>query len=158
MCDIDFKVENRWNTEYMSPSNKIPFIKCGSYVVSDFENIVTFLGNRGASLSFNMDQDDKVNLRAYASLVNNVLYNAELYICWCNDYTYNNVTKQRHGSVYPWPLNHMINWQKKSQVKKKLAAIGWANKSTNEVLGEVKKCCEALSARLEDKLYFFGNR
>ncbi|XP_058806612.1 metaxin-2-like isoform X2 [Phymastichus coffea] len=158
MCNLEFQIEPRWNAEYMSPSGKVPFIKCGAFIVPEFDNVVAFISNRGSSLSESLSKEDKVNLRAYTSLVNNVLYNAELYVCWCHDETYKSITKERHGSVYPWPLNHLLNWQKKNQITKKLSILGWAHKSLEEVFEEVNKCCEALSERLEDKMYFFGDK
>lgn len=158
MCNIDFQIEPRWNAEFMSPSSKVPFIKCGAFVVSDFDNIVTFINNKGTSLTENFSQEDKDNLRAYTSLVNNVLYNAELYMCWCHAETYKNNTKNRHGSVYPWPLNHLVNWQKKNQIIKRLSVLNWADKSLEKVRDEVNKCCEALSERLGKNEYFFGDK
>lgn len=68
------------------------------------------------------------------SLVSNVLGNAELYLSWLDNVTLTEVTKPRYGSAYPWPLNHILAWQKKQQVYKKLAALGWTSKSLDEVL------------------------
>ncbi|CAH2015419.1 unnamed protein product, partial [Acanthoscelides obtectus] len=61
----------------------------------------------------------------------------------------------RHGSVYPWPLNHIQNWEKRSQVIKKLKALDWYNKTLEDVFSEVETCCEALNTRLDGKPYFF---
>jgi metaxin len=47
--------------------------------------------------------------------------------------TYNEVTFPRYGSIYPWPLNYILAWQKKRQVVKRLTALGWANKSIEDV-------------------------
>lgn len=158
MCNLEFQIEPRSNAEYMSPSGRVPFIQCGAFVVSDFDGIVNFVNTKGTSLSEELEATDKADMRAYISLVNNVLVNAEQYICWCDPTTLNTITKPRYGSIYPWPLNYILNWQKQSQVTKKLKVLGWYNKSLDEVLGEVKNCCEALSERLENKQYFFGER
>lgn len=158
MCGLEFQIEPRKNAEYMSPSGHVPFIQCGSNLVADFENILNFVNARGTSLSESLSDTDKADMRAYISLVKNVLVNAEQYVCWVDPSTLNAVTKPRHGSVYPWPLNHLLNWQKRSRVTKKLSILGWYNKSIDEVLEEVKRCCVALSERLEDKPFFFGDR
>ena len=47
--------------------------------------------------------------------------------------TYCEVTKPRYGSVYPWPLNHILTWQKKQLAYKRLSALGWTAKSLEEV-------------------------
>ncbi|XP_026671674.1 metaxin-2-like isoform X3 [Ceratina calcarata] len=156
MVGIEFQIEPRSNAEYMSPSGRVPFIKCDPYLVSEFDNIVQFLGNKGKSLSEHLSTNSKAEMRAYISLVNNIFVNAELYICWVDKNTLNEVTKPRHGSVYPWPLNHFLNWQKRKEVIKKLSVLGWYNKTIDQVCDEVKQCCTALSAKLENNEYFSG--
>ncbi|OAD53116.1 Metaxin-2 [Eufriesea mexicana] len=156
MCDLDFQVEPRRNAEYMSPSGRVPFIKCGAFLIPEFDNIVTFIGNKGKSLSDHLSPECKTDMRVYMSLVNTVLVNAELYICWVDESTLNEVTKVRHGSVYPWPLNHFLNWQKRNEVIKRLSIFGWYNKTIEEVCIDVKNCCTALSDRLEGNDYFSG--
>ncbi|XP_020286133.1 metaxin-2 isoform X4 [Pseudomyrmex gracilis] len=156
MCQLDFQIEPRKNAEFMSPSGRVPFIKCGSKLISEFDSIVAHLASRGTSLSKDLDSEAKVDMRAYLSLVNNVFLNAELYICWAEPTILNAITKPRHGSVYPWPLNHYLNWQKRREVIKKLNVLGWYNKSLEEVFEDVKNCCIALSDRLGDEEFFFG--
>ena len=82
----------------------------------------------------------------------------QLYICWVDKETYNEITTVRHGSVYPWPLNHIMNRQKKNQVIKKLKALDWYKKSLEEVYQDIENCCDALSVRLGDNKFFFNDR
>ena len=46
--------------------------------------------------------------------------------------TLEEVTKPRHGSVHPWPLNSVLNWQKRSGVVKRLSALGWTTKTVED--------------------------
>lgn len=156
MCQLEFEIEPRKNAEFISPSGRVPFIKCGNKLIPEFDGIVTYLGSKGKDLSSHLDHDAKVDMRAYVSLVNNVFVNAELYICWVDEAVLNSVTKPRHGSVYPWPLNHYLNSQKRREIIKKLSVLGWYNKSLDEVFDDVKKCCIALSERLANEEFFFG--
>ncbi|KAF5297562.1 hypothetical protein FQR65_LT09993 [Abscondita terminalis] len=156
MCKLDFEVVSKPNAEFMSPSGKVPFIKCGAFVISELEPIIQFVNTKGITLTSSLESDQKSDMRAYMSLVHNVLENAELYICWCDKETYNEVTKPRNGSVYPWPLNHIQTWSKKSAVVKRLKMMGWFNKNIEQVYQEVENCCQALADRLEDKEFFFG--
>ncbi|XP_078035943.1 metaxin-2 isoform X2 [Augochlora pura] len=158
MCDFSVEIISRCNAEYMSPTGRVPFIKCGSLVQSEFDRIVSFIESKGKSLSNDLSATSKADMRAYMSLVNNVLVNAELYICWVDEETLNKVTKERHGSVYPWPLNHFLNWQKRNEVIKKLNVLGWYSKSIQEVCTEVENCCKALSERLNGNEYFSGGK
>lgn len=43
------------------------------------------------------------------------------------------VSKQRYGSPYLWPLNVIIPWRKQRAVRRYLAGLGWAQKSMDEV-------------------------
>lgn len=156
MCGLEFQVDPRRNAEYMSPSGRVPFIQCGAFLVADFDNIVTFVGTKGISLSNDLSPISKADMRAYISLVNNVFVNAELYVCWMDEAILERVTKKRHGSVYPWPLNHFLNWQKRREVIKKLMVLGWYNKTIDEICTEVKNCCTVLAGRLEGSKYFSG--
>lgn len=157
MCGLKYEVELRSNCEYMSPSGRVPFLKCGAFIVAELDPIISFVNSKGISLTDKLDTAEKGDMRAYMSLVNTVLAVAELYICWCDKRTLKEVTLPRNGSVYPWPLNHVVNWQKRSQVMKKLSVLGWANKTLEEVYEEVETCCNALSERLGDKPFYFGD-
>lgn len=156
MCNLNFDIVSRANAEFMSPSGKVPFIRCGAFVISELEPIVQFVNTKGISLTSQLENDQKCDIRAYMSLVHNVLENAELYLCWCDKETYNEVTKPRNGSVYPWPLNHLQNWTKRSHVIKRLKMMGWYSKTMDQVYHEVENCCQALADRLDGKEFFFG--
>lgn len=92
----------RSNAEHMSPSGKLPFIKCGAFVVADLDPIVSFVGNKvsnsfqlyleilnlkcvlhlkhfqGIALTDHLDAAQKADMRAYMSLANNIFGNAEV--------------------------------------------------------------------------------
>lgn len=133
MNGLKFEVVRRHNAEFMSPSGRVPFIKCGAFVVPDLEGIVGFVNNKGINISERLDKAEKSDMRAYMSLVNTVLLNAELYMCWCDDITYRTVTWHRYGSVFPWPLNYIVTWQKKRTVENRLALFKWNKKSVDQV-------------------------
>lgn len=78
MCGLPFQIEHRANAEFMSPSGKVPFIKCGAFVISELEPIVQFVSNKGISLTADLDRDQKSDMRAYMSIIHTVLMNAEV--------------------------------------------------------------------------------
>ena len=82
----------------------------------------------------------------------------QLYLSWLDNVTYTEVTKPRYSSAYPWPLYHVLTWQKKQQMYKRLGALGWTSKSLEEVYNDVEQCCKALSERLDNQQYFFNNK
>ncbi|XP_026741955.1 uncharacterized protein LOC113504066 isoform X2 [Trichoplusia ni] len=156
MCNLPFEVEMRWNAEFMSPSGRVPFIKCGAFVVSELEPIVQFAANKGVTLCARLTTEEKAEMRAYMSLITNVLVNAELYISWVDNDTFNAVTKVRNSSVYPWPLGWLQTRAKRNAVIKRLKALHWYDKTLDQVLADVEQCCNSLSQRLGDRDYFFG--
>uniref|UniRef100_A0A069DRQ5 Putative mitochondrial outer membrane protein n=1 Tax=Panstrongylus megistus TaxID=65343 RepID=A0A069DRQ5_9HEMI len=158
MCQLKFTVAYRVNAEDMSPSGRVPFIKCGACLVSDLEPIASFVANKGISLTSHLDPSQKSDMRAYMSLVNNVLGNAENYLIWCDNETYSKITKPRYGSVHPFPLNHILTYTKRKTVIKRLTALGWYEKNLDKVYEEIDRACNALSERLEKADYFFGDK
>ncbi|KAL4712237.1 hypothetical protein ACJJTC_011098 [Scirpophaga incertulas] len=136
MCNLPFEVEMRWNAEFMSPSGRVPFIKCGAFVVSELEPVVQFAANKGVTLCSNLSTEEKAEMRAYMSLITNVLVNAELYISWLDDETFNAVTKVRNSSVYPWPLGWFQTRTKRNAVAKRLKALHWHSKTLEQVLAD----------------------
>jgi len=158
MCNLKYEVEQRINADEMSPSGRIPFVKCGAFLISELEPLISFLENKGITLSGDMEAMTKFDLRAYMSLMNTVLANAELYVTWVDRDTYSQVTKVRHGSLHPWPLGWVLTVKKRRRVHKRLNALGWLDKTIEEVYEEVDSCFTALSERLDDNKYFFGDK
>ncbi|KAI1280853.1 Metaxin-2 [Halotydeus destructor] len=157
-CSLNYQVDMRSNAEQMSPSGHIPFIKCGQFVLSEMGTIVSFVNNKGVNISSHLSEGEKGDMQAYISLVENIFGAAELYVSWCHEETFKEVTYPRYTSAFPWPLDRILCWQKQRAVKKKLECIGWAEKTYEQVLSEVEDTCQALSERLNNRAYFFGEK
>lgn len=80
MCQLEYQVEPRANAEAMSPTLKVPFIKAGRFVIAELESIVLFVNGKGITLTETFDADQKADLRAFMSLIHNVLEIAEVRI------------------------------------------------------------------------------
>nr|XP_033802702.1 LOW QUALITY PROTEIN: metaxin-2 [Geotrypetes seraphini] len=158
MCNLPCQVICRANAEYMSPSGKVPFIHVGNQVVSELGPIVQFVKAKGHSLSDGLDEVQKAEMKAYMELVNNMLLTAELYIQWCDVATLEEITEPRYSSPFPWPLNYILAYQKRWEIQRKMKAIGWANKTLDQVFEDVDQCCQALSQRLGAQPYFFSKQ
>jgi len=160
MCNLKVKKVQQENAEFISPSNKLPVLHCDQLVLSEPDAIIQHVQQKFVNLTEHLTNDEKLNLKAYVELVNNILVPAELFITWAHENTANQITKERYGSPYPWPLNSVLYWKKRNSTLKYLNAIGWGKTmSLTKVEESVKRCCRALSQKLgENKLYFFGNR
>ncbi|XP_033625421.1 metaxin-2-like [Asterias rubens] len=158
MCNINYHKKMRYNAEQMSPSKGLPFIKIGPLIVADFDPIVEHLSSKGVCLTSELSGSQKAELKAYLSLTVNRLHLAELYITWRDKLTVEEITKERYGSSYPWPLNKVLPWFKQREIGRYLQAKGWYEKSIDQVYTEVNLCCKALSHKLGDQYYFFIDR
>uniref|UniRef100_A0A1B6HW85 Mitochondrial outer membrane transport complex Sam37/metaxin N-terminal domain-containing protein n=1 Tax=Homalodisca liturata TaxID=320908 RepID=A0A1B6HW85_9HEMI len=150
MCNLNYRIVCRTNVENMSPSGKLPLLKIDIFLLSEFHTIVQFAEEKGQSLSKNLQEWEKAELKSYISLVNMVLVNAENYITWVDQENFNKVTRIKHGFVHPWPLDILLIRQKRQTILNNLSALGWQDKTMEEVCGEVYLCCEALSERLDE--------
>ncbi|KAL8603288.1 hypothetical protein ACOMHN_017403 [Nucella lapillus] len=157
MCGLDFRVEVRTNAEEMSPSGKVPFIHVGAFLVSELDPIIAFVNARGFNMTSGLSDTQRSEMRAYMAMIENILVNAELYLAWLDDTVSTEVTKPRYGCPYPWPLSWMLPLRKQREVSARLASNGWKDKSLSEVREEIKTCCQALSERLDQQTFFFGD-
>ncbi|XP_014783077.1 metaxin-2 [Octopus bimaculoides] len=158
MCGLNFNLELRVNAEEMSPSGKIPFIKVGPFLISEMDPIIAFVNTKGFHISNHLSDSQQSEMRAYMALVESILINAELYLSWCHEDVYYEITKPRYGACYPWPLNMILPLKKFTEIKNRLTSIGWFNKSFEEVCEQIKTCCQVLSERLGNQTYFFGDK
>lgn len=78
MLQLEYQVAQYPNAEAMSPSGKVPFIKVGRFITAELEGIVQFVNGKGITLTGNFDNDQKAELRAFMSLIHNVLEIAEV--------------------------------------------------------------------------------
>ncbi|XP_066282124.1 uncharacterized protein [Branchiostoma lanceolatum] len=157
MNDLDFKVASRTNAEDMSPTGKVPFLRADKDLVAEWEPIMAFVNAKKYNLGSHLELWQKAEMKAYMSLVENVLKPAELWSSWCDEETAYQVTKPRYGSPYPWPLNSLLARRKQRAVWTIVRALGWRDKTAEKVYDEVNRCCLALSNRLGSSNYFFGH-
>lgn len=78
MCQLEYQVVQYANAEAMSPNGKVPFIKVGRFLTAELESIVQFANGKMITLTGNLDNDQKAELRAFMSLIHNVLEIAEV--------------------------------------------------------------------------------
>ncbi|GFO09458.1 metaxin-2 [Plakobranchus ocellatus] len=156
MSGLLFRVEQRTNAADMSPTGKVPFIQVGSQLIAEFEPVAAFVASKGFGLSKDLPEESVAEMRAYISMLDNILSNAEHYVAWLVPEVVAEVTKPRYGCAYPWPLNWLLPWLRQREVRNFLTVKDWASKSLEEVVAEVKTCFRALSEKLGKNKYFLG--
>jgi len=153
---LPYTIRECYNAADISPNGKLPVVKSGAFVVSELDGIVQLAQAKGVNVTDYLNAAERADLRAYMSLVNNVLGNAFLYFTWLDDNVYNNYTKERVGSPYNFPLKYLLPWTMKRKMKAQLNALKWGYRTPEEVYSEVDTCLLALTERLGDADYFFG--
>lgn len=154
MCDLPFRIEVRPNAEYMSPNGIVPFLQAGKVVIAGFQPIVDFVARKGAQLPYSLTEAEMADMQALQCLVQNVLLNAEKYICWAHEPTLHSVTLPRFSAPYTWPLNHIVPFLRRYQMRNQLKTLGWMGKSVETVIKDVNDCCKTLSLKLGGQEYF----
>lgn len=113
LYNVNFMFDERINAEDMSPNGVLPFIRCGSKLVSGYEDIIEYI-NKAKKIEY---EDSIFRLKAARiTLFCKVFYKAEQYYTWLNKDIYNNFTRQRYSYGRPWPLNMFICWSQKWDV------------------------------------------
>ncbi|KAL3070127.1 hypothetical protein niasHT_039101 [Heterodera trifolii] len=101
---------------------------------------------------------EQADIQAFCSLIEETLRNAEKYLSWLDDESYELVTKKRYGSVYLWPLNWLLPTLKRREMHNYLADIGWADLPMAKVAERCDKCFHALSIKLGQQQFFVGDQ
>ncbi|KAI9579344.1 hypothetical protein GQX74_004816 [Glossina fuscipes] len=161
MCNLSFQIRSCANAEFMSPGGrmtKLPVLQSGLFIYAEFAPIVNYIKRKGEALENWMKKDEKLEMRSYLSLAENVFTLAELYISFMVKDVYDKFTAPRNGCVHPWPLNKIQNFIKLRRAKELLKIYQWKDMKINEVTAKVRKCCEILQSKLEESsgIYFYG--
>uniref|UniRef100_A0A0N5AGF5 Metaxin n=1 Tax=Syphacia muris TaxID=451379 RepID=A0A0N5AGF5_9BILA len=162
MADLQFRLEERHNAEYMSPNGKLPFLRLKGTdnkeaLFPEFLCIVDAVSKKGIRLSTGLVGSERSDMRAHIAVIEQLLKNAEIFITWADQKTYSQVTKQRYGSAFSWPLSLLLPAFKRKEVLSYLNAIGWGKMSIDQVLDFADRCFKSLSARLDKNMYFMGD-
>uniref|UniRef100_A0A090XEL8 Putative mitochondrial outer membrane protein n=1 Tax=Ixodes ricinus TaxID=34613 RepID=A0A090XEL8_IXORI len=164
MAGLDHEVEMRANVESISPSGNMPVLKCGSFVIAEMDPIVAFVNTKGIQLTQKPEcsaegghQGVHVSHQHRACLVLSSTSAGRM------RKTYNEVTKLRYGSVYPWPLESRSSCFRPRKTPTYMAERLLFPYVERQVLGmrclkRVQTCCAALSERLGQQSYFFGDK
>lgn len=162
MAELPFRLEERPNAEFMSPNGTLPFLRLkgndkAEGIFPGFLCIVDMVSKKGVRLSAGLVDTERGDMKAHIALIEQMLKNAEIYIVWADKKTYSQVTSGRYGSVFCWPLDHILPAVKRREMLGYLKAIGWRNKSIDFVIDNADRCFRSLSAKLGQSKYFMGD-
>ncbi|VDN01419.1 unnamed protein product [Thelazia callipaeda] len=156
MAELPVHLEERPNAEFMSPSGKVPFLKLQTILIPGFQPIVDFVAKRGVNLSAGLTDAEQADMYAHMALLEEMLRNIEIYMMWIDNRNYWQVTENRYGSVYSWPLNVILPRLKRREMSRYLNALGWKNKSEECIIDLADRCFKSISSKLASNDYFLS--
>uniref|UniRef100_A0AC35TUD3 GST N-terminal domain-containing protein n=1 Tax=Rhabditophanes sp. KR3021 TaxID=114890 RepID=A0AC35TUD3_9BILA len=159
IVQLPFHYEERPNAEFMSNNGRVPILRLNNdnHIICGFHAISDFITQRGLNLADPIPDNQIGDLEAYMALIDDVLRNVEVWMCWKEKTIYKNITAERYGSTYHWPLNHFLPMIKKNEYNTYIKNIGWENKTLDEVIKMADSVFHSLSVKLGNNEYFFGN-
>ncbi|VDN34094.1 unnamed protein product [Gongylonema pulchrum] len=78
MVELPFRLEERPNAEFMSPSGKVPFLRLQTCLIPEFLPLVEFVARRGVKLSAGLTDAQRADMQAHMALFDQVLKNVEV--------------------------------------------------------------------------------
>ncbi|KAI6177296.1 Metaxin-2-like protein [Aphelenchoides bicaudatus] len=157
MVNLPFSLEQRPNSEYMSPNGVVPFLRMDSTLTAGFSEIVELVSQKGIKLTNTLSSSELTDMQALIALIKENLIRAEMYFCWNDKATYNLVTRLRYSSVHFFPLNLILAPLKRREVLAFLSDMGWQKLSIEAVVKKADACFHALSVKLGNNKYFTGD-
>ncbi|XP_055334632.1 metaxin-2-like [Paramacrobiotus metropolitanus] len=153
MHGLKFVLDERSNAEFISVSGKLPLLKVENHFVAGFDAITAYARLR---IRQQLTNEQEGSIRPYVEMIQITVKNAELYAAWLDDANYKAVTKDRYGSPYPAPLNKILPFLKRLQIKAYLMEMS-PLRSIEDVRESLLSDLRALSERLGPRPYFLDD-
>ncbi|KAI9344402.1 hypothetical protein BDR26DRAFT_917367 [Obelidium mucronatum] len=165
-CYLSLSCANWINTKStnpkISPSGELPLLRDGAIPVAGTANIIRHLKRKGFDLDANLTPLQLAQSSSYINLIETKLYEARLHTLFMDAKNYNEDTLR----VYSKQLDFMRRFYVPEILKKRVVGrlSGYRmmlddNKElVNEVYLNAKDVFQALSDKLSDQLFFFGDK
>ncbi|XP_072346788.1 metaxin-1b [Scyliorhinus torazame] len=153
------KLSNPWK----SPSGVLPALKTEEDVVSQPVQILAYLRKRKYNADYGLSATQGADTLAFASLIEEKLLPALIYMFWVDSKNYVSFTRPWYGEAIPFPLNFFLPNRMHTRFLERLRLIRggqWNDneeEAENEIYKEARECLTLLSQRLGSDKFFFGN-
>ncbi|KAI8379192.1 uncharacterized protein BYT42DRAFT_495800 [Radiomyces spectabilis] len=151
-CDVDFDIVNS-NEPHASPSGKLPFLVTVPGAVYESAKIHQWLKDTQKEKTLPSATGEQA--KAFIALANSKLYAALLFSQWLEPLNYSEITSKAYYSQVPSPINWVLAYRKKTDVVQRLLTDRDIL-VREEIYQDAANALEALSVKLGDDTYFFG--
>ncbi|XP_078060540.1 metaxin-1-like [Mustelus asterias] len=153
------KLCNPWK----SPSGVLPALKTEKDVVSQPLQILAYLRKQKYNADYGLSATQGADTLAFASLIEEKLLPALIYMFWVDSKNYVSFTRPWYGEAIPFPLNFFLPNRMHTHFLERLRLIRggqWNDneeEAENEIYKEARECLTLLSQRLGSQKFFFGD-
>jgi len=103
---IDFAVNNS-NDAGSSPSGELPVLFDQDDVVAGSAAVLSHLRSKGFNADFSLTEQQRADAKAYCSLVEDQLLDAQLFAWWSDNVNYNKAVQPMMAKAVPWPWGYV---------------------------------------------------
>ncbi|KAI9358280.1 hypothetical protein DFJ73DRAFT_819369 [Zopfochytrium polystomum] len=154
-------VNNACSNASISPTGELPMLRDGTRPVAGVGAIIKYLKRKGYDLDGHLNPVERAQSQSFVSLIEEKLYDALLYNYWLENENYTKTTRPAYTKGMSWVSRYYLPNQLHGRVKKRLqsyrAMLDVDARLVNEVYLIARDCFKALSAKLGDRKFFFGD-
>lgn len=141
-----------------APKGKLPYIEDGGEILGDSRFIVLHLKTKYKDLDKGLNEEELALSLALQRLLEEHLFWATMYSRWQYSDANWQVTKQAIFGVMPPVIRDMAAAYYRHKIKQQIYGHGTGRHEAEEIFALGKQDINALSACLDDKKYFLGDR
>ncbi|KAL1117797.1 hypothetical protein AAG570_004112, partial [Ranatra chinensis] len=160
IADLDLEVRFT-NNPFWSSKGALPVFYIGNQVYTSFEELVTYLKSKNIWPDYGLNAKEHAETTAYTNMLKEKLLPALLYVWWLDDKNCLRLTRPWYSKVLPFPFNFYYPNKYQNESRELIEAIFGDDDSKSDietkVYGAAEKCLTALSVRLGDSDFMFGN-
>ncbi|MGC3938099.1 glutathione S-transferase family protein [Roseobacter sp. EG26] len=141
----------------MMPHKKLPVIRADDQLIADSDMIRAYLESKGATFDEGLSEIDKATSRAFIRMAEEHIYFHILLDRWANDALWPQIRDTYFGSV-PKILRSLVSGKIRKEVLKGMHAQGLGRLTEAQRLARLEPDLEAISTRLWQNRFLFGDR
>lgn len=148
---------------WKSPSGEFPVLSHPGGVETKVRDIFNFLQVQTIGSDHDLTAREKADNVAFASLLEEKLHPALIYLWWVDTKSYVEFTRPWHANRLPIPLSWYFPLHKRNEAVARMEAMRgreYLTEAEHEVklMKDAKECLNLLSAKLGEKQYFHGDK
>lgn len=158
IADLPYETISGQSNMRKSPKGKLPFIEDDGRLISDSQDIITYLIEKyKLDLDSHLSTQEKAIAYLIAKSLDENLYWCLVWSRWQHEATWK-VVKDSFFKGIPFPVSYIVPKILRKKVIKALKSQGTGRHSEKEIINITRQSFQALSDLLGENSYFFGEK